>query len=663
MNPPQYPFTGGSLSTADPDVPLPDPTEPRPDHEPLPAPWAEEPAGPPVDAPAMASAVAAGPGELPPELPPGTRVGEYVLESRVGIGGMAEVYAAVHPVIGRRAAVKVLHASMGSIPMVRERFIREARAVNQIRHPNICDIFSFGTLDDGRSYFVMEWLDGQTLGAQLLRDRLLLGDVLTVLDGVAAALQAAHRAGIVHRDVKPENVFLTLTPDGEPRVKLLDFGIAKLLGPGDSLASGEAVQAAGTLTADGAGEAPADAGLTVASSVVGTPEYLSPEQALGIPVDQRSDVYSLGVMAYEMATGRLPFHSSNTSDLINKHVVERPPDPLEVAPELPPAIAELLRRMLAKPPESRPELDEVRAVLGAAMRAEQGLPGAGEPVAPATDEAPRVELLERLGRLEARREAEARTSGTTALAAPEAAAVVAAAPVLAAEEAMAGAAAEAAAGAPAGAAASPVEAARSAVETVAPAAPEVVPQPAPIPPGVSRPSSDLAPGPAHGPRWTRLLLIAAPVVVILAGAAGLLVLRGGSTPPPAAPAGATTTTPPAASGPDPTAATSGVVVSRPARLVLQVNVPAARVTLDGRVVDARISDGRIEIPVDLPGHHTLQVSAPGRRTHRQALTLTSGQTATLEINLAPAAGKRQRAGRRNRQLDDLMDQALETPRR
>ena len=187
----------------------------------------------------------------------GKTIGNYQVLGLLGEGGMGQVYRATHPEIGRFVAIKVLSADLAAEPEVIDRFRTEALAVNRIAHPNIIDISDFGALPDGRPYFVMEYLDGETLEARLQRDtQLALDEAAPLLRQILAALEAAHEAGIVHRDLKPENIYVARRRDGDI-VKLLDFGIAKLLSP-DKLGS----------TADG--------------QMLGTPYYMSPEQALSL---------------------------------------------------------------------------------------------------------------------------------------------------------------------------------------------------------------------------------------------------------------------------------------------------------------------------------------------------------------------------------------------
>ncbi len=298
-------------------------------------------------APAPATAPAAPDQSL--ALEPGSAVGEYQIAQVIGQGGMATVFAAVHPVIGKRAAIKVLS---DADPAACARFVQEARAVNEIGHPNIVDIFSMGTLPDGRSYLVMEWLKGRDLAQELTRGPLSIPTAVDMLDQIADALQAAHEHDIAHRDLKPDNVFIT-DSHGRRDVKLLDFGIAKLIG-----------KRAG-------GQAHTQAGL-----MVGTPGYMSPEQARGLEVDHRTDIYSLGMVAFEMVCGRAPFQAETDMDLILCQLREEPPAPSTLRPDLPTSLDSLIRRMIEKNPDYRPTLTEVRATL-ARLRAARFSPTSG----------------------------------------------------------------------------------------------------------------------------------------------------------------------------------------------------------------------------------------------------------------------------------------------
>jgi serine/threonine-protein kinase len=267
-----------------------------------------------------------------PDLAEGHAVGEYRIERKLGEGGFGSVYRATHPLIGKTAAIKVLHRQYSSNPQMVSRFIAEARAVNQIRHKNIIDIFSFGSLEDGRQYYVMELLEGATCEAYIAqKGRLSPEEAIPILRGVARALDAAHAAGIAHRDLKPENVFLVFDEDHGVFPKLLDFGIAKLLG--DSGAASHK---------------------TRTGTPMGTPSYMSPEQCRGKSIDHRTDIYSFGILAYVMLTGRVPFEGEDVMDILVKQVNERPRPLSEVRPDLPAALDGPVLKMLEKDPANRP---------------------------------------------------------------------------------------------------------------------------------------------------------------------------------------------------------------------------------------------------------------------------------------------------------------------
>ena len=272
-------------------------------------------------------------------LDAGAMVGEYRIEKKLGEGGMGTVHGAVHPLIGKRAAIKVLRRQLCNDPAAVERFVLEARSVNQIGHANIVDIFAFGELDDGRCYFVMEWLRGESLGERMRRGRLGFGEGLEILDEVIRGLDAAHDKGIIHRDLKPDNVFLVEVRGQRPAVKLLDFGIAKLTADDDNRLE-----------------------RTRTGALIGTPQYISPEQARGLAIDHRADIYSLGVMAFEMFTGRPPFQADTAMDMIAKHLHEEPPRPSTVA-VIPFELDRLIHEMLDKDPANRPDLTALRALI------------------------------------------------------------------------------------------------------------------------------------------------------------------------------------------------------------------------------------------------------------------------------------------------------------
>jgi serine/threonine protein kinase len=273
------------------------------------------------------------------ELGAGDQVGEYEIVRCLGIGGMGAVYEAIHPIIDKRVALKILRGDLCANHSVMDRFVREARAVNQIAHRNIVDVFGFGKLPDGRAYLAMELLTGESLATHIERyGALPVQDAVPILADISHALEAAHRCGIVHRDLKPDNVFLSHDRDGRRVVKLLDFGIAKLLGSRGGVDQ------------------------TMPGTTMGTPEYMSPEQAQGRTIDCSADVYALGVLAFEMLTGRLPFVSTSAIALITHHVRTPPPVPSELA-RLPSVADHLLLAMLDKTPANRPSLERVRELL------------------------------------------------------------------------------------------------------------------------------------------------------------------------------------------------------------------------------------------------------------------------------------------------------------
>jgi serine/threonine protein kinase len=277
-------------------------------------------------------------------LGPGHEVGGYVIDDELGRGAFGVVYAATHPMIGKRAAIKVLKPEVSNNAGVVERFVLEARAVNEIGHPNIVDIFAYGTLPDGRQYLVMDLLVGETLSTRLAREPLPLADSLLVIDQIASALAAAHAKGIVHRDLKPDNVFLVDVPGSmTPEVKLLDFGIVKLLPNASADASSSRVN-------------------TKTGIVLGTANYMSPEQARN-RIDDRTDIYALGVMAFEVLTGRLPYIHDNAIEAMVAHEVDPIPSVMALAPGTPVELAQLAEAMMAKSPDDRPTIAAIRNVL------------------------------------------------------------------------------------------------------------------------------------------------------------------------------------------------------------------------------------------------------------------------------------------------------------
>ncbi len=270
----------------------------------------------------------------------GTSVGEYEVVERIGAGGMGIVYRGRHPVIGKEVAVKVLRGELASAQGQADRLISEARAVNAIANRGVVDIFAQGRLPDGRHYVVMEYLSGQPLDA-LARDRAPLPavELLPLLDELLASLTAVHAAGFVHRDLKPSNLFLVQQPDGTRFMKLLDFGLAKQM-------------------------ALAQEGQTRSGVAVGTPAYMAPEQIRGEPASAGTDLYALGVIAFELATGQRPFPQRDRAELMRAHLEEAPPRASALRRSVPAELDALIQRLLAKDVRQRPASAEaVRAEL------------------------------------------------------------------------------------------------------------------------------------------------------------------------------------------------------------------------------------------------------------------------------------------------------------
>ncbi|MCA3011288.1 MAG: protein kinase [Myxococcaceae bacterium] len=274
----------------------------------------------------------------------GTQVSGYVVKGRLGSGGMGIVYEGEQPVIGKRVAIKVLRPEVAENPDVVQRLVAEARAVNQVGHRGIIDVFGFGQLPDGRQCIVMEYLEGQSLEGLLdslraARRQMPLADALTILDELLSALAAAHSAGVVHRDLKPSNIFLCRQRDGAQYVKVLDFGIAKL----------------GVL-----GATPQ----TNASLMVGTPAYMAPEQARNGMVSAALDLYAVGCIAYELVVGEQPFVANSVVEMIMKHQEEPPVPPSQKVLSLPDFVDVWVLRLLEKKPEDRyASAEEARRLL------------------------------------------------------------------------------------------------------------------------------------------------------------------------------------------------------------------------------------------------------------------------------------------------------------
>ena len=323
----------------------------------------------------------------------GTTVGNYHLHDILGRGGMGTVFRGEHVYIGRKVALKVLHPRFARYEEAVNRFLREARAASSINHPNIVDVTDFGPMPDGGVFFVMEYLEGTSLEDMIEKEGAIeLHRALNVANQMTRALAAAHDTGIIHRDLKPDNIMLiqkpgrrelirAVSPESEEShpgyviekerqydfVKLLDFGIAKVLSP-DDINVGETLQGA----------------------VFGTPEYMSPEAARGEEVDHRADIYAIGVILFDMVTGRPPFEARAAAEVLSMQINSEPPSPREAAPhrEITEATEKLILKAMSKCPDARHQsMDELRAELQncygsvAFRRHAVSIPGAPAPTA------------------------------------------------------------------------------------------------------------------------------------------------------------------------------------------------------------------------------------------------------------------------------------------
>jgi len=271
----------------------------------------------------------------PVTLEPGRRIGGWRIDRELGRGGMATVYAVAHTKFGKRAALKLAHRTILGPDFTPETFLREARVANLINHAGVAEVFATGTFD-GRPYMAMERLAGRSLGARLDEGGLSRDESLAILIELCGVLAAAHAAGVIHRDLKLDNVLLLDEPyrDG-CRVKLLDWGVARIVGEPDPLS-----------------------GL-----VVGTLTCVAPEQLRGGEITPAADIYGLAVLAYQLLLGQSPFASRSDLELIHKHMRDEPPRPHTLWAEIPPALDAILFAMLAKQPERRPALADIVQVL------------------------------------------------------------------------------------------------------------------------------------------------------------------------------------------------------------------------------------------------------------------------------------------------------------
>ncbi len=269
----------------------------------------------------------------------GLELAGYLIMRALASGGMGVVYEGLHPLIDRRVAVKVLRPEVATVDDWASRFITEAKAISAIKHRNIVEIVNFGVIPDGRQYMMMEFLDGESLESLIQRESpTMVRDVLRIADEVLNGLEAAHSVGVVHRDLKPANVFLLAESTGERIVKLVDFGLARQCGE----LSADFASISGTRKA-------------ATSLLAGTPEYINPEQASGKPVGAQGDLYSLGVIMFEMLVGHRPFEANSTTELLRMHREDTAPRVSSYRTDLPDELDDFIARLLAKSPSSRPQ--------------------------------------------------------------------------------------------------------------------------------------------------------------------------------------------------------------------------------------------------------------------------------------------------------------------
>ncbi len=289
--------------------------------------------------------------------------GRYRLKLLLGRGGMGEVFAAEHVRITKKVAIKFLHPDICASQEAVARFQQEAQAASSIGHENIVTIDDFGVLEDGRGYLCMEFLEGQSLSeAMVAPEGMDPARSLRIMIQICDGLAAAHAKGIVHRDMKPENCFLTRRPDGSELVKILDFGIAKSIGAGEK-------------------------NLTKTGAIFGTPHYMSPEQALGdhSKLDHRADIYAVGIMMFELFTGEVPFKAESFMGILSHHITTQPPVPSSISSsrQISEAVDRLILKAIAKEPEDRfVDMTHMRNELASVLASIGGAEGTAQGVAP-----------------------------------------------------------------------------------------------------------------------------------------------------------------------------------------------------------------------------------------------------------------------------------------
>src|ERR1039457_5827223 len=278
-------------------------------------------------------------------LTSGTKLGPYEIQSPLGAGGMGEVYRALDTRLDRTVAIKVLASHLSSSPELKQRMEREARAISSLNHPHICHLYDIG-LQDGTDYLVMEFLEGETLAERLRKGAMPMNEILKIGIAIAEALAVAHPQGIVHRDLKPGNIMLT-----QGGAKLMDFGLAKPLGL-QTTGAGSGAPPSFTALQTLSGPSPLSP-LTTAGSIVGTIQYMSPEQIEGKEADARSDIFAFGAVLYEMAAGKRPFEGKSQISLASS-ILEKDPDPISaLKPLTPTAFEHVVTTCLQKNPEER----------------------------------------------------------------------------------------------------------------------------------------------------------------------------------------------------------------------------------------------------------------------------------------------------------------------